>query len=389
MDMTNTNASHNLQALVRQAKATANQVLNPLPLMQSRLLAVDSQSLLAGLQSRETVTGFHPFADSRYPLPDAENAAGDHKHEDRGTERGERILSEAVASNTATTQRTDHHSAEPQGIVLNQQFTQLVEQVFSQLGSESAIANSRGDYSHSNQQGGPGRGKGSAGSVARPGKTATDFNRQGARSTASHPSSLSQGLPRNVSDSVTADSEPPTAAGSSYPVFQQLETLVAFLETGYQSFPEVDKPDDEPGASRQNAKAPVEAPKSHLADLTRLLVKGNEIAGNSASVSGKGQNKANVHRLNSAAESAKPRENANSRHSSPRPGPGAAPAASATQHSNMPDLLRRNPNMESYEGTVADPLGFQSLSPTVTQRMADALNDYLQEQAERHGVDLT
>ncbi len=386
MDMTNTNASHNLQALVRQAKATANQVLNPLPLMQSGLLAVDSQSLLAGLQNRETVTGFHPFADSRYPLPDADSA-------DAG--RGARATRNAdVTGVPAGTQKgaglaEKPAAPEPHPMLLNQQFTQLVEQVFSQLGSESAAANGQGDHSRGHQQGGPGHGKGSAGSVARPGKTATDFNRQGARSTASHPSSLSQGLPRNVSDSVTADSEPPTAAGSSYPVFQQLETLVAFLETGYQSFPEVDKPDDEPGASRQSAKAPVEAPKSHLADLTRLLVKGNEIAGNSASVSGKGQNKANVHRLNSAAESAKPRENANSRHSSPRPGPGAAPAASATQHSNMPDLLRRNPNMESYEGTVADPLGFQSLSPTVTQRMADALNDYLQEQAERHGVDLT
>ena len=205
MDMTNTHASYNLKALVRQAKATANQVLNPAPLRQSRLLAVDSQSLLAGLQSQETVTGFHPFADSRYPLPDADSAeAGRSADAVRGV--GVRDMQTNDQNGAGLAEKSA--APEPQAMVLNQQFHQLVELVFGQLGSESAVANSQSDYSRRNQQGGQDHGKRhSTGAAARSGKTAAELNRQGAGLSAKIPSSLSQGLPRNVSGSVTAESE--------------------------------------------------------------------------------------------------------------------------------------------------------------------------------------
>ena len=383
MDMTNTHASHNLKALVRQAKATASHVLNPLPLAGARLLGFDSESLLSGLQSRESLSEFHPFADSCYPLP--QGASTDEVHQPGQTVAG------GAAQPAVLDEMNNSGSEDSTVTVLNQQFIELVEQVFTALGSESAAAAGSGYAGSSNQRGKAGFSKNSRktaeGSSKVSGTTAVHASTKSAQkdsATQQHPAAAPE------RESGFSTSEKSSESTGSHPVFQQLESLVTFLAADYQRFPKVDAQANPPRPFSTAMETSADGQQSHLADLTRLLIKGNEVSTGRSHATEKSRHKAQVRRLqDSPGTTQDSMQSAGKQPVAEQPSDNSGnPLQRTPELGRMPDLLRRNPNMESSETTLTD-MRFHSLSPTVTQRMADALNDYLQEQAERHGVDLS
>ena len=386
--MTNADATHNLQHLIRQAKRSASRLLNPDAPLNLRVLTTDSEGLLARLQSPETLSAFHPFADLTAPSVMNQQASRDNPQPSRNGFVGRSdVVGQSAPSGEGG--KALEASASYTASVLNQDFTRLVEQVFYQSAAQRQKV-----MGVTERQGSA---RASTVSAAKP-QTAIQQSQplgQGAalapkdRSAAAMPSTSTQERDKAVSTLMNE-------AAPVHPVFQQLETLVNYLvddhQSGASSHPGAPSQLDNAGSAtveRASNLAPKASSNSHLADLTQVLIK-SQASGASGLDSSNGE--ARRKQIQSSAQATANALQAVSdmaqRRSHLEPVPADRDRFSGPV-SEMADRLKRNPNMNISEQVAVDPLAYQGLSPTMTQRMADALNDYLQEQAERHGVDLS
>ncbi|MDX1695408.1 MAG: hypothetical protein R3208_16720 [Ketobacteraceae bacterium] len=366
--MSNADVSHNLQQLIRSARATTNNLLKVPLAINLTGLAATADELLKGLRSSESLTGFHPFADLSCPEADARTTETVSRRKPESHQPG--AGSGKAPEKESTVERTD--SVPDAASLQNLAFTELVEQLFCQLPAPSRSQPASRDGGHNGNrisQGARGRSLAVKDSLPEVHNTAGRVQKAKPEE-----DKAAEGFPgRAVSE-------------QSCPAFQQLRELVSSLES------------KSGGRQPQHASAAggdMVTPKSHLADLTRILVKGN-MSGKTGSgpqiKNNAGQPGAGPGHSSAEASIPLKRQEGAAADSeinlSRKQNPFIAEQIDAPVY-GAADRLRRNPNLEIAEHAVTTAPGVHNLSPMAAQRMAEALNDYLQEQAEHHGVDLS
>ena len=379
--MTKADVSQKLPEMVRQAKATASRVLHPVALSRLQAIALDADALLSGLQSRESLTGFHPFADVGCPEADTPRQQSQRTQRNGGS-----------TASFSDTKEVGGHTADTAGQgeveavhVLNQDFTELVEQVFHlQLAGTSQAsvkASERSESKSSLSAGNKPLTTASSKSVTQPVVSTTGLENNTAASDAEIKSGQLDGRGSDSADAVHSS--------ATHPVFQQLESLVTELMPLPDAISQESSnstTDKRFSSGAENPSPVATAVTSKLADLTRVLVRNEPNA------------KTGVSRPDASPLNRSPLVSSQGRAVGEKtPAPARRqPVAydvygqpSGFKGQDMADSIRRHPGISLREQVLPDAYGTQGLSPVMTQHMADALNEYLQEQAERHGVDLS
>ena len=390
--MIETKQTDNLAQLKRNARIMSKKVTKPLPDRLERVLfQLDGDSLLQSLSSTEGLSSFHPFMAGDYPLPASSIAENNQIERSKGSGNS---LGRSLNSSTDSASiksglnrvvggdqisfKTDslHHvSINEHHSVLNQQFTQLVNEL--SLGASNKGPSSSGLIKGASQAERTKKAQFSTRSLVEGGE-------------------FSVGAPSSLKQVTSEDSQ-------VYPFFQQLESLVKSIEPTLGAQQKVSSSTENTGTTgsenqqllnaqlrsdssqainedgRQHPEdlvGNVEATKaSHsLADLTDAFLSSNKQHISQAIGS---QSPANQ---NTAAE-----DKGLSEHE----------ALNGLDHS-VPDTLKRNANVAMFESITASNVPSQAnslysldhMSPLATQKISDALNEYLQDQAGIHGVDL-
>lgn len=384
MIMANSDATEALSSLVKQAKSTTVKLLQPLPVSVSLVIGeLDEDTVLSGLQSSQKLTKFHPFADTSLPIPVPPTAVSPVEKQVTPNVKKETLSTVNKVTNI-------HHREESSTFhehwALNQSFSSLVEQVSSSLKSCKGQAKALLSAQNISAK------KKDVNTVATGAveKTASSY---GSRQEKKF--DVDESLSSNKNSNVTT------------PVFQQLETLVAHWHFSSD--------DAQQNQERNNTAGNSPATKTHLmntmqqlASLTGSLKTGIPRGERAAMLPSSKQTVKGFSGIGAGRES----DTSVKKNSSETPS-GATQTGSERQA--MSDLLNSNHNSDSSEATprnkalklqdlAAIGLRVQSikdtkaslmtvsaldeLTPLMTQKVADALNDYLQEQADLHGVDL-
>ena len=391
--MRSTNLSNKLLNLVRQARRTTDRLINSKQNLSPRLFALDSDTILAGLRCQERVSSFHPFGEQLYPMP--VTSSMEPQRPDLKTKSGSAFTNQpgaGAAGKGSAREAPDHTNINLQQnqLVLNQEFTSLVEQVFHQVtpksgaSAKATVSSVSKEVKHSRQ------------SLSR-------------YSDKKHTSGMAksrenQGQTGLLSTAESNDSRPGSTQATSteiHPVFQQLESLVNGFNYDTQSGSPANAKNET--SDRETPWDKPQSAKSHLADLTQVLDKrvldkqtlDKQIVDKRPSQALTSANQRNpaMKTDGKASGTATPLNSvdkgADSRQESQHQSEAVPWKNTGGMQAVMPDIVKRNPNAAIKEQTFNDASVFSAMSPLATQGMADALNDYLQEQAERHGVDLS
>lgn len=349
--MNSTQSHKGLTNLVCYARKTAGKVTQPIPKsLTCMLVEQDGDALLAGLSLSESLTGFHPFAAAELPIP-MENAS-DKKDQDRDEHRHTRHYQKKYFN---------------QQVILNRHFAQLVNDVLSASGPARRNAEEKQAVQT----------KAGIKQPHREPETASSYSN---KTHIAHKKNLVE----RYSSICAKQNNMLVSTTEKHPLFEKLETLVYELSHHHAHSYPVDQ-SNESAEDHSTAVLKPEGNQQHLETLTTALLKTNAIKTQLEETAfikkQKKDNNSNItnHQQNPGEQNI---EQASSKASM------ASLVSQGMLKQKMPDLLHRSPNLKITEATQRR-VAFDGVSPFVAHQLADALNDYLQEQAELHGVDLS
>lgn len=367
------------------------------------------------LQLQEGISHFHPFMKS---VPEYGYASGDvDLNKESGLSRrdhpsGNVLPGSCTAEEFAAARNSGNDQEAASSFILNQNFTQLVEDVSRHLPGQKESANEKAALdnvvnkrsslsdglrrqSNDNRSTSANLDSTSSASI-----NSESHHSENHRSVSNHPENkLSKNkYSRNSNSTASALHKPTGLSASCHPLFQQLEALVNHFDGARVK--QQTMPSKQANFSSGPAATSLTT-NQHLADLTAVLSK--KSAG-MRQVVAPNESQRSANQASPLQTQQKPERATPSRQPTSDPTQqGRAEVNEKNRNSNnnnspMPDLVKRNVNLEIEEQSLAKSAGaatqsewlsFASVSPMATQRLADALNDYLQHQADLHGVDLS
>ena len=401
--MSKDNSADSLVKLVRAARRTSLKVLRPEA--NNGLVAAlmqDSDALrevFGKLEQQSALIAFHPFCQDAFASDSFPVVGGS------GTfAEPDAVVSESRPGFQSNYQQSNENNSDgaqltlDQNFIFQQSFTDLVESVSEGITRGRLNVTTPSDSDEDRK------------SKSKVSAETTTVSVNGKATTAKPVLSGNSAQAVKAQVSVASDSENSNCGGSNL-VVQQLQNLVEFFsqETTVLDRPlavttpqQASKNANKQSGQQANASAtrphktlePISKATTHLADLTAVLSTKPAIVQESSRVE-----KSSRAKLSGIGESA----NAVSSRDSVGQGIGAGLLDSQNNNISSTDMLadklNRSPNLSILEkrvslntGSKRDQVletGSSVLSPIATQKMADALNDYLQEQAQLHGVDLS